>query len=121
MSAWFLGGVICIHFLDFTILHHLEERLYISYGFLQQALLFLLSLINYFYSSQGLPNQEKESVQGTYEEMVWKRREMFRINKKPRTCPAWTPHLSKCYKPGFILALSILFLVLAPTPFEMAE
>lgn len=73
MSAWFLGRVICIHFSDFTILHHLEECLYISYGF-EQALLFLLSLISYFYSSQGFLNQQKKSVQGTYEEMVWKRR-----------------------------------------------
>lgn len=33
MSAWLLGGTICVHFPDFTILHHLEECLYISYGF----------------------------------------------------------------------------------------
>lgn len=112
MSAWFLGGVICIDFPYFTFLHH---------GFEQQALLFLSSLINYFYSSQGLLNQEKESVQGTYKEMVWKRREIFRINKNPWTCPGWTPYLSKCNKPDFIQTLSILFLVLAATPFETAE
>lgn len=117
MSAWLLGGTICVHFPDFTILHHLEECLYISYGFV----FLFFSLISYFCSSQGLLNQEKESAQGTYKEMVWKRREIFRSNKNVWTCPGWTLHFSKCNKPGFIPTLSMPFLVLGPTPFEMAE